>query len=89
MSTIFKIRESGKNGTVEIFDNRLERTIKNRFGKDDQQMIPLRNVTSVSQDRKMFGADSVRVVVGIETYEWNMVNAEEFVKTVNEKLLAL
>lgn len=81
------IRELGKNGTVEVFDDRLERTIKHRITRNDHQMIPLRNVTSVQQDRKMIRTDKVRVVVGIETYEWKVRNAERFVKLVNEKLL--
>ncbi len=33
--------------------------------------------------------DNVRLVVGIETYEWKVKNAEKFVKAVNEKFLAL
>ncbi|MDK1292933.1 MAG: hypothetical protein QGM46_11475, partial [Actinomycetota bacterium] len=89
MSEKFTIKESGRNGTVEVFDDRIERTIKNRIVKDDHQMIPLRNATSVHQDRRMLGADKVRVVVGIETYEWKVKNAEKFVKVMNEKLLAL
>ena len=89
MSTEFTIRESGKNETVKVSDDRIERTVKNRITKNDHQMIPLRIVTSVHQDRKTVRTDKARVVVGIETYEWKVKNAEKFVRAVKEKFLAL
>jgi hypothetical protein len=85
----FIIREAGKNGTIQVFDDRLERTLKNRITKNDQQIFPLKNVTSVHQDRKMMRTDKVKVVIGIETYEWKVKNAEAFVSLVNEKIIAL
>ncbi|MGI9528767.1 MAG: hypothetical protein ACR2NG_03580 [Acidimicrobiia bacterium] len=88
-STTFMIREAGKNGSVEVFDDRLVRTIKNRITKNDQQIFPLKSVTSVHQDRKMLRTDKVRMTVGIETYEWKVKDAERFVKVVNERIIAL
>ena len=41
----YMIREEGKNGTVEILDDRLVRERKKRIGKTDIQTIPLRSVT--------------------------------------------
>ena len=85
----FTVRESGRNGTVQVFDDRLERTLKNRITKNDIQIFPLKSITSVHQDRKMVRTDKVRVVVGIETYEWKIKNAETFVRLVNGKIIAL
>jgi hypothetical protein len=85
----FIIREAGKNGSVQVFDDRLERTLKNRITKNDIQIIPLRSVTSVSQDRKMVRTDKVKLVVGIETHMWRVKNAEAFVRVVNERIIAL
>ncbi len=48
----YKIHEGGKNGSVEIVEGTLIRTISKRLGKDDRQMIPLKGISSVNHDRK-------------------------------------
>jgi len=56
---MWQIRESGKNGSVEIQDGALIRIIKKRVGKDDRQTIPLKGITSVSHDRKRMKTDEL------------------------------
>lgn len=51
----YMVREDGKNGTVEILDDRIIRTRKKRLGKDDTQTIPLKAISAVSHDRKTLG----------------------------------
>lgn len=85
----YKIRESGKNGVVAVYDNRLERTIKKRLGKDDRQTIPMKQVTSVHHDRKLTKTDQVRLQVGVITYTWKVSKADAFVASVNQKLAEL
>jgi hypothetical protein len=41
----------GRNGTVEILDDRIVRTRKKLMGQDDVRTIPIKAVTGVSHDR--------------------------------------
>jgi hypothetical protein len=54
----------GKNGTVEVLEDRIVRTRKKLVGKDDVQTIPVKAVTAVSHDRKTLGTDEVKLTVG-------------------------
>jgi hypothetical protein len=54
----------GKNGTVEVLEDRIVRTRKKLVGKDDVQTIPVKAVTAVSHDRKTLGTDEVKPTVG-------------------------
>ena len=82
----YLIREEGKNGTVEILDDRLVRERKKRIGKTDIQTIPLRSVSGVHHDRKTLGTDLVRLDVGPVSYEWKVKNAEEMVAELHSKI---
>ena len=84
----YMIREGGKNGTVEILDDRLVRERKKRIGKTDVQTIPLRSVTGVHHDRKAIGSDFVRLDVGAVSYEWKVKDAEEMVAELHSKIFA-
>ena len=84
----YLVREEGKNGKVEIFDDRIVRTRKKTIGKDDIQTIPIVAVTGVSHDRKTLGTDEVKLTVGSVTYEWKVKNAELMVAELHSKMFA-
>lgn len=79
---MYKIKEAGRNGTVEIKGTRLVRTIKKRIGRNDEQVIPISSVSHVEIDRKLLGADTVLVHVGTRTYAWKTSRAEELADRV-------
>lgn len=85
----YMVREGGKNGLVEVFDDRIVRTRKKTIGKDDVQTIPIKAVTGVAHDRKTLGTDEVKLVVGSITYEWKVKNAEEMVAELHSKIYGL
>lgn len=85
---IFKIRDHGRNGTVEVHADRLVRSLKKALGRSDTQMIPLRSVSSVEHDRKAIGTDVVKVHAGLVTYEWKVSKADEFAAALNEAIMA-
>lgn len=82
----YMIREQGKNGSVEILDDRIIRKRKKALGKTDVQTIPLRSVSGVHHDRKTLGTDEVRLDVGPVSYEWKVKQAESMVAELHEKL---
>jgi hypothetical protein len=82
----FMVREEGKNGRIEILDDRIVRTRSKRLGKDDVQTIPMKAVTGVSHDRKTLGTDEVKLTVGSVTYEWKVKNAGEMVSELHAKI---
>lgn len=82
----YTIREEGRNGTVEVFADRIVRTRKKHLGKDDVQTIPMKAVTAVSHDRKTLGADEVKVQVGSVSYEWKAKDAERLVAELHQHL---
>jgi Protein of unknown function (DUF2510) len=82
----YVIREDGKNGTVQVFDGRVVRTMKKMLGKDDVQTFPIRAITSVSHDRKTLGTDEVRITFGSISYEWKVKDAERFVAEVQTQM---
>jgi hypothetical protein len=84
----YMVREEGKNGKVEIFDDRIVRTRKKTMGKDDVQTIPIAAVTGVSHDRKTLGTDEVKLTVGSVSYEWKVKNAEAMVAELQSKMFA-
>jgi|TARA_B100001964_G_C13945407_1_gene470888 hypothetical protein len=86
---MWQIRESGKNGSVEIQDGALIRIIKKRVGKDDRQTIPLKGITSVSHDRKRMKTDEVSVITSGATFTWKVSSAEDFVNALNAAIAAL
>ena len=81
----YMIREQGKNGSVEILEDRIIRERKKTLGKTDIQTIPLRSVTGVHHDRKTLGTDEVRLDVGTVSYEWKVKQAEQMVAELHEK----
>jgi Short C-terminal domain len=84
----YMVREEGKNGKVEIYDDRIVRTRKKTMGKDDVQTIPIAAITGVSHDRKTLGTDEVKLTVGSVTYEWKVKNAEQMVAELHSKMFA-
>ena len=83
---VYAIREDGKNGTVQIFNDRLIRIRKKHFGKEDRQVIPLKAISSFSHDRRMLGTDIVYLNVGSLTYEWKVSQAESMVAELHLKV---
>ena len=82
---MYRIREKGKNGTLEITSDLLIRTIRRRF-RGDRETIPLREITSVRHDRKQMRTDDVQVVTSGQVWEWKVKNAEKFVAELNQAL---
>jgi len=82
----YMVREDGKNGTVEVLEDRIVRTRKKTFGKDDVQTIPIKSVTAVSHDRKTLGTDQVLLQVGSVSYEWKVRNAEAMVADLHSRM---
>jgi hypothetical protein len=82
----YMIREEGKNGKLEIFDDRIVRTRMKRIGKNDVQTIPMKAITGVSHNRKTLGTDEVELTVGSTTYEWKVKHAEEMVQELQSKI---
>ena len=85
---MWQIKESGRNGSVEITPDALIRTVKKRLGRDDRQMIPLRAISSVHHDRKRVKTDAVRIVTSAEVYEWKVTDAESFVEELHTAIAA-
>ena len=86
---MYMIREDGKNGSVVITPDTLERIIRKRIGKDDRQVIPLKGVTSVQQDRKRLKTDEVTVITSGAVFTWKVSKAEQFVDELNRAIAAL
>lgn len=82
----YKIREGGKNGSVEIVEGTLIRTTSKRLGKDDRQMIPLKGISSVNHDRKRMKTDDVTVITSGATFTWKVANADDFVAELNQAI---
>ena len=81
------VKEAGKNGTVEVYADRIIRTMKRTFGKDDVQTIPIRAVTAVTLNRRTFGASEVTVTVGAMHYVWKSSTAEALANQINAGVL--
>jgi hypothetical protein len=71
-----KIKEDGKNGTVDVQGDRIVRTIKKTLGRDDTQTIPVRSIHEVKVDRKLMGSDVVVVSTSAKSYTWKSPTAE-------------
>ena len=84
MST-YKIHENGRNGTVEVLDDRIVRSLKKRLGRTDTQTILIRAVSAVHHDRRS-GRDRVRLDVGNTSYEWKVSNGAQLVADINAKM---
>lgn len=84
--TTYIVKEDGKNGTVEIFDDRVERIIKKLIGRDDEETIPIRAITGVKIDKKIIGAPSVILHAGPNRFEWKVKDGEAMVRELNAKL---
>ena len=82
----FKIREGGKNGTIEIQADRIIRTFTKMMGKNDIQTIPIKSISGVHHDRKTLGTDLVKLDIGAVSYEWKVSNAEQMVALVHSKM---
>jgi len=80
---VYMIREDGKNGSVEIFPDRIVRTKKKMVGKDDVQTFPIKAITGVSHDRKTLGTDQVLIQFGSVSYEWKVKDAEAMVSELH------
>jgi hypothetical protein len=80
------IREDGKNGSVEIYPDRIIRIRRKTIGKDDVQAFPLKAVTAVSHDRKTLGTDEVKISFGSIGYEWKVKNAEQMVAELHSHM---
>lgn len=87
-TTTFVVREDGKNGTIEIQQGAIVRTIKKRIGKDDVLTIPIRSVAAVHHDRKTLGTDIVTVNSAGQKYSWKVSNAQPFVDALNAAIYA-
>ncbi len=81
----YRIHESGRNGTVEILDDRIVRTLRKRLGRDDTQTIPIRAITAVHHDRRV-GRDRVRLDTSGASYEWKVTDGKSLIEELNAKI---
>lgn len=61
---LYRVRENGRNGTVEIQGNVIVRTFRKTIGKNDVQVIPVSSVSHVDLDRRSVRTDTLTVYVG-------------------------
>ena len=87
--TKYQIRESGKNGSVQIQADHLLRILKKHVGANDRQIIPLKGISSVQQDRKRLKTDDVTVITSGATFTWKVSKAEKFVEELNRAISSL
>ena len=79
----YVIKEEGKNGSVELVDGKLVRTIKHRIGRDDLQSILIKSITDVAVNRRLMGSDIVTITLGnAKSYVWKTPHAEELAALV-------
>ena len=84
----YEIKEDGKNGTITVLADRIIRTHKKTFGKDDVHIFPMKSITDIRLDRKILGADLVKLKVGLVSYEWKVKDAEQMVADLQAKMYA-
>lgn len=80
----YTVREDGKNGQVEVQPTVIVRTVKKRLGRDDQEMIPMKAVTSAAHNRKRVGTDVVTLHTAGKTFEWKIANSAKAQEMVAE-----
>ena len=83
MST-YVIRESGRNGSVEVKSGVLTRTIKRRMGKNDEEIIPIKSILHIKHDRKTLGTDVVILTTSSMTLEWKIKRSSQAEQMVTE-----
>jgi hypothetical protein len=81
----YTVKEAGRNGVVELQGQRIVRTFRKTFGRNDVQSIPVASVTHVDVDRRTFGSDVITVHVGVREFVWKTTQAEELA----DRILAL
>jgi hypothetical protein len=79
----YAIEENGCSGAVEVHDDRLVRTAKDRDGHDDVATIPMDAVDGVGLDRKRLATDEVTLQVGLTAYRWKVKRADEFLEELH------
>ncbi len=87
--TKYKIREEGINGYIEVTSGAVVRTINRFLGKNDQNIIPIGQITKVEHDRKRLGTDVVKLHVSDKIYEWKIKHsskAELMVREITENM---
>lgn len=77
-----KIKEDGRNGTVEVQGDRIVRTIKKMVGRDDTQTIPVKSVHEVKVDRRLGRSDVVTLRTSVASYEWKTSEAEALAEEI-------
>lgn len=78
------VREDGKNGSVEVTPTMITRTVKKRLGRDDQEMIPMKSISSAKHDRKRMGTDVVTLHTSGKTFEWRIAKSDQAQAMVDE-----
>ena len=56
------------------------------MGKDEIQTIPIKSITGVHHDRKIMGADLVKLDIGSVSYEWKLAGAEQMVAAIHSRM---
>jgi len=80
----YVVREDGKNGSVEVTPTMIVRTIKKRLGRDDQEMIPMKAISSARHDRKRVGTDVVTLHTSGKVFEWKIAKSDQAAAMVAE-----
>lgn len=81
----YKIHERGRNGSVEVLEDRIVRTLRRRLGREDTQTIAFRAITAVHHDRRV-GRDRVRIETSRASYEWKVTDGAGLVEELNAKM---
>jgi hypothetical protein len=84
----YKVREEGKNGTVQVLPDRIVRTIKKHLGRDDTQTIPLKAVHEVKIERRIGRGDTVKIATSAGSYEWKSGAAQALHDEIQSHLFA-
>lgn len=95
---MYAIREKGRNGSLEVTQDLLVRTIHDkeppnfwtrRRRREGREVIPIRTITDVRHHPSRFRTDTVSVSAQGRVWKWKVSHAGEFVAALNDSVSAL
>lgn len=81
----FKVKEDGKNGTVEVADQGVTYTDKKLIGRDNVTWYKYNRIEYVTLISRMIGSDIAEISVGGTVCQWKTSNAKKLVAMINER----
>ena len=79
----FKIKNNGKNGSIDITPTGLTYTDKQWLGRPDTSFISFDRVNSVTHCSRFIRADAVRLDVGGAVFTWKCKQASKLTDMIN------